>query len=163
MNPSQWLYNGWLALLVVSALLLWQAKSAVQLWQLSKQSTNIPVVHKIPASPHLVTISQYHLFGTYVPKSVDNDEVSLSSLNFTVIGIFLATPPDKSSALMDLGEGTSKTYKVGDTLQGDVKLYKISKDAVVIEREGHYESIPLDKETLQFEQQAPPLPLDPHD
>ena len=162
MTLSKWFYNGLFALLAAMFLLIWQGVAAWQLWQLFRQPTQISVTQISKPPTPWISVSQFHLFGNYVAKS-DSDDTSLSSLDYSVIGIFLAVPSSESTALLDLGDGTSKIYHVGDNLQGDVKLYKILKDSVVIEREGRYESIPLDKETLQFEPKAEPLPLDSDD
>lgn len=148
------------ALLLAGVLCIWQFSQTLRIVQFARQPITLPASKTITSLSEVNTNYQrYHLFGRADERSA-NQTVPLSQLNFTIIGIFQQSNPADSAALIDTGDGQVKRVRVGDGLPQDVKVYKIQKDAVILERDGRIESLPIDKNPLHFQPPASELPND---
>lgn len=126
-----------------------------------------PSVREVPASPVDLTNKpkpdfskfaiQSSLFGVYKPNGTGDGGVRRSMLNMTVVGVLFAGEEKDSQVILSAQGGEEKTYKIGDTLPGNVKIKGITADGVLLEREGHLESLSLPKSELHFE--PAPMPL----
>jgi general secretion pathway protein C len=108
---------------------------------------------KLPAQ--LATIRQAQLFGA-APDS--RSDLPQSLLNAKVVGIFLAVPGSHSSAVIRLSGAIDKVYRVGDNLGDGVRIDSITKNSVIIRRNGHLERLVLPKDSVTFSpppEQAP--------
>lgn len=93
-----------------------------------------------------------HLFGQAMAKV---GEVPTSNLQLQVTGIVKAGFGNKkvnSKAYISIAGQPSKIYQTGDMLPYGVKVYAITKDAVIVENNGHLEKLLLPREPLQFKE-----------
>jgi general secretion pathway protein C len=95
-----------------------------------------------------------HLFGQYVPKDLNGQDIKKSLLNLKVVGIMLAQPGKFSQVILASPNGKQKVYRLGDTLPGGAKIKKIVENGILIEHNGQLESLQMQKESLTFD----PLP-----
>lgn len=93
-------------------------------------------------------VMQAHLFGL-APLS-NASSVPISQLNWVVQGISMVFPESKRSRVLLKINQTTKWYKVGDELPNQVELYGINKDHIILKRNGDYETLRLERKTLQF-------------
>ena len=92
-----------------------------------------------------------HIFGTYIPKGLNGQDVKKSLLNLKVIGIMLAKPSKFSQVVIASPNGKQRVYHQGDTLPGGAKIKNIMKSGVLIERNGQLESLMMPKDSLTFD------------
>lgn len=92
----------------------------------------------------IAAIPKEHLFG----KSVAND-VPITNLQFRVTGI-VKSDNESSKAYISIANQPSKIVRTGDSLPYGVKVYAITKDAIILENEGRLEKLPLPREPLEF-------------
>ncbi|RLA06399.1 MAG: type II secretion system protein GspC [Gammaproteobacteria bacterium] len=68
----------------------------------------------------------------------------VTKLNLTLKGIIAATPMKKSMAIVISGNTNQElVYSVGDILPGNVKLYEVYADRIIIDRQGIKETLYL--------------------
>jgi type II secretory pathway component PulC len=135
-----------LVLTFVYLLWLWRAD-----WQLTHP---LPTVNQNIDNHHardmLTTLSSAHLFG----QSFQGD-VPTTNLQLRVTGIVKMEMSDlPSKAYISVLGQASRVYKKGDQLPNGVKIYAITKDAVIVENNGHLEKCPLPRVPLEFKPQA---------
>jgi len=94
-------------------------------------------------------INQVHLFGVYqqkqAPKAVNTDAPE-TRLNLVLRGLFAATPMEKASAIIAIGNrGKEDIYGINDKISGAL-IKEIHTDRVVLERNGRYETLRMPKD-----------------
>ncbi len=91
------------------------------------------------------TILSAHLFGVRerTAGTVPVDVVE-TRLDLTLTGIFAATVPDESRALIKDSSGKQRSYAIDDDLPGGAKISAIQTDRVILLRNGRYESLRLE-------------------
>ena len=92
-----------------------------------------------------------NLFGKATldkPADIDPLVAPETRLNLTLTGIFAATEPEQSRALIKDDSGKQRPYAVGDDIPGNAKLYSIHADRVLLERKGRYETLRLQQNKL---------------
>lgn len=97
------------------------------------------------------------IFGSYVPKDLDESSVQESLLNLEIVGILFAPNLQDSHVIIRAADGEEKTYLVGDALPGGAVLKKITAQGILVERDGNLESLSLPKGELTFEPIAQPM------
>lgn len=80
------------------------------------------------------------------PAEIDPMVAPETRLNLTLTGIFAATEPEQSRALIKDDSGKQRPYAVGDDIPGNAKLYSIHADRVLLERKGRYETLRLQQD-----------------
>lgn len=103
---------------------------------------------------------QSELFGKYLPESASVNRVKRSLLNVKVVGIMLAVPERFSQVIITTPSGRDKVLNVGDEIEDGVKVVKILKQKVLIERDGQIESLSIDRKSLKFEPSTTPLRME---
>ncbi|OGT41026.1 MAG: hypothetical protein A3F42_04590 [Gammaproteobacteria bacterium RIFCSPHIGHO2_12_FULL_37_34] len=95
-----------------------------------------------------------HLFG----QALASGSVPISNLQLRVTGIVMIengeNHPD-SKAYISMAGQISKIYQRGDKIGYGVKIYDITKDAVILENDNHIEKLPLPREKLTFKAREP--------
>ena len=97
------------------------------------------------------------LFGDYVPSQLDAAGVKKSQLHLTVEGILFSEHEGASQVIIRTGPERVQMFREGDILPGKIVIKRITKDGVLVGREGSLESLSLPKNELQFEPPANPL------
>lgn len=107
-----------------------------------------------PATPagtiNYTAIAAWHLFGhvqTGSPVAPAPPPVMpVTSLNLRLAGIFFITQGNnRALALIAVGDGVERGYRIGDSLPGGVRLEQIQRDRVVVSRQGRQEVLNLPK------------------
>jgi len=102
-------------------------------------------------------VSALHLFG-----EVDSKPVSVQApvdapdtrLQLVLSGVFAANDPKISLAIISQKGQKDKTYQIGDTLPGNVKLHQIYTDRVILSRSGKLETLRISKKKNNLIQKA---------
>lgn len=143
----------------------------VVIWQLISGVILISSLNRSTTTPEKLTVridrsTRQHssnlglttaFFGRYVPENLNDADVKQSMLNLKVVGIMLSIPENDSQVIIHAANGHDQTYRVGDTLPGDVVIKRISRDGVLVERKGDLESLSFPENELIFEAPAKPL------
>lgn len=100
------------------------------------------------ASPYINALPSWHLFGI-----ADGNAAALpkTRLSLSLEGVLLSQDPGHSTAIIAVGGGAGKVYKIGDKLPGGAVLSAVSKASVVLENMGRMESLPLVRSELRPE------------
>jgi general secretion pathway protein C len=78
----------------------------------------------------------------------DTSNAPETRLNLKLAGVILSENPDLSRALIADNNGKQKSYAVGDPIEGaSASIHEIYADHVVLERNGRYETLRLQKQT----------------
>ena len=92
------------------------------------------------------SLPEVHLFGQAYTHDQD---VPLSDLQLNITGI-VKTENAVSKVYISAQGQPSKIYKIGDRLPEGVKVYDITKDAVIFEHNNRLEKLPLARQPLEF-------------
>ncbi len=93
----------------------------------------------------IATIPSWHLFGKR------EDHLPITSLQLHLVGVSQSPIAKFSSVIISEGGQPGKVYQVGDTLLDGVKIYAITKDGVILDNGGRLETLPLQRQPLQFQ------------
>lgn len=143
---------------VVTCFLFWN------MWSI--YSTSIPDVDEADSPPSKTSVAKkpqddvgksldVPFFGVYIPEG--STDIQDSSLDIKIVGIGYSDVEKSSTVFIERANGEQKGYRIGDTIARGAVIKKISKDGLVIWYNGRLEKVSLPEETLQFENQAPPL------
>jgi type II secretion system protein C len=108
---------------------LQQSQQAIPKKPLSSPITQLPVS----------AIPSWHLFGT----ADSNTVTTTTNLPLTLVGVMIRSETKASIAIIAESQQDEKSYHVNDHLPGGAMLYKILPDAVIIQRNGKLERLPL--------------------
>jgi type II secretory pathway component PulC len=115
-------------------------------WKLAHQTMFVPVIVKTTEPDIIALISENPIFG----QSPKLGDMPITNLQLRVTGIVKTNNQHASKAYLSISGQLSKIVKVGDHLPDGVKIYDISKNAVVLENNGRLEKLPLPREKLVF-------------
>lgn len=90
------------------------------------------------------SIVDSNVFGRYDPNVQKNTEVELlptTRLKLTLIGTFVESQPEYSSALISENGNASARYFIRDAIPGEGILKEVSNDYVLLERAGKTEAL----------------------
>ncbi len=106
-----------------------------------------PAAASVRAEADMGAIMSAHLFGLRELKpetaAVPVDAPD-TRLDLTLTGIFAATIPEESRALIKDASGKQRSYAVNDDLPGGAKISAIYPDRVILLRGGRYETLRLE-------------------
>lgn len=138
----------WLAIVVLLVLLLWLLVSGVQeIWFAPKPLMPTVVGTPISQGPAASVIPSLHLFGS---SATDLKNLPLASLGLQVQGIFLNADAKQSRVLISMTGQASQIYNIGDMLPGNVKIFKITRDSVVVSHDNQLEKLPFALQGIDF-------------
>lgn len=128
-------------LLIAAFLLLWIIINASQMINtLMDVDVNTPsATHSSSHSAPAPRASQWHLFGRY-DSSLHAPQTRLP---LVLQGIALASSGGHSRALIASSNGPTKVYQVGQSLSDGAIIHKILRDRVLLDDQGHLESLML--------------------
>jgi general secretion pathway protein C len=97
----------------------------------------------------LGSLVELNLFGEENKAPVNEpvkvaDNLPQTKLKLTLIGVITSTEEGKDSALIKDGNRT-KRYFINDKIQGNVSLYQVNRDSVVIKRGENLEELKYPK------------------
>lgn len=98
----------------------------------------------------IAQLPELHVFGKPIQAVSD---VPISNLELHVTGIAKSTAQSQdstSSAYISIANQPSKIFHVGDVVYAGVKLYDITNDAVVLQNNGKFEKLPLQRTKPEF-------------
>ncbi len=143
-------------------LLLIDDKSAVS----PINANQTPYTHPVgDAQQDYAKIADWHLFGkaplatTQANPERVRIEAPKTRLKLTLLGVLASTSEDQSHAIIAEPGKPHKTYRVGDILPGDAKLFAVEPDRVILERNNRHESLLLSKPKSVTRQKDTELPM----
>lgn len=92
-------------------------------------------------------IAGLHLLGVY--QMNDATVLPIAQLGLTLQGIFYASQPMNSQAIIASASGTAKTYKMGDAVSG-ATIQQILPNDVIFETGGTLQRLPLIRPQLEL-------------
>lgn len=99
-----------------------------------------------PLSELAKAVPQAHLFGYHAPASA---YVPITNLQLRLTGIIQVGGDDVfSKAIISAQGGTGKIYQLGDSVLDGIRLTAIHADGVVLDNNGHSESLPMQRPNL---------------
>lgn len=105
-----------------------------------------------PAPISMPNIANQHLFGIYVKPEL-TAALPISQLQLSLSGTFYnESNPTASYAILSSPGSTSKVYKVGDLLPGNVKLSAVHTKFIVINDNGQLEKLLLPIQELRIQE-----------
>lgn len=134
-----------LCLFVFHTASVWRAD-----WRLAHEALPEAAIAPDQTNELVEALPSAHLFGQSL---TDSDQMPITNLQLLVTGIVKIEGGQSgtiSKAYISMKGEPSKIYQVGDMLPYGVKVYEITSDTVILENEGHFERLPLPRETLQF-------------
>ncbi|MHB1239662.1 MAG: type II secretion system protein GspC [Gammaproteobacteria bacterium] len=95
--------------------------------------------------PSVAEIAALHLFGVALPNQARANAVNApeTTLQLVLQGVLAATDAQAARAIISAPNVDQKPYRVGDLLPGNAILKEIYPDRVLLERNGHYETLRL--------------------
>jgi type II secretory pathway component PulC len=124
-------------------------------WQLKQKIVTLPASAKTDEWTAMISaIPNNHLFGQAVSTT---SSMPISNLQLRVTGIVKVNTEQGgifSKAYISISGQPSKIYRVGENLPYGVKVYDITPDTIILENDGHFEKLPLPRETLKFKSKS---------
>ncbi|MCG5529278.1 type II secretion system protein GspC [Halorhodospira halochloris] len=108
----------------------------------------------------LSAIADYYLFGR-PPEQREEQRREIPTdapetrLDLSLKGILASGGEGQGAAIIDAGDG-QKVFIAGAELPGDAVLERVQNDRVILSRDGNFEMLRLDRETLEIEEHAAP-------
>lgn len=107
-------------------------------------------------SVDVAAIVNMHLFGAAAVNAASAQDAAnapQTTMPLVLTGIIAADNPQDGLAILGENAGAAKVYAVGDNIPGGAKLHSVYVERVVIDRNGHLESLVLPR---QVQGSAPP-------
>lgn len=102
-------------------------------------------------------------FGRPEAEAEPEPEVQETSLGLVLLGVVIATDPADSTAILEGGIGPSRVYAVGDRVADNALLAAVYVDHVVLDVDGHPESLSFPPSVAGAAAPPPPLPAEPEE
>jgi type II secretory pathway component PulC len=120
-------------------------------WELTHQVIPAVTPAQNDAANMIAALPSTHLFGQSL-----SGEMPISSLQMRVTGIVKVENEEGSlsKAYISVSGQPSKIYQKGDNLPHGVRIYAITPDSVILERDGQLEKLPLPREKLEFKERT---------
>jgi len=115
-------------------------------------------------------IAGWHLFGDkakppVTEEDMDLDDVAKTRLQLQLLGVFISSAEDKSTAIISEQRKDSKIYHIGENVSGNSTLSAVFPDRVLLKRRGKLEALyfPESEPLLQHVDQksVSPKPKEP--
>jgi len=100
-------------------------------------------------SVNVAAIVNAHVFGispVQARSPEDPANAPQTSMPLVLTGIIAADDPENGLAILGQSAQAAKVYAVGDNVPGGAKLHSVFSDRVVLERDGHLESLALPRQ-----------------
>ncbi len=96
--------------------------------------------------PPLDALLDSALFGLApVPEPQADTAIPATALNLTLLGVTLATPADRSRAVIAGGDRPVRVYAPGEAVTSSVRLVEVQADRVLLSVAGRTEALPFPK------------------
>jgi type II secretory pathway component PulC len=104
-------------------------------------------------------VSQAHLFGAIGKGAAPSSEqLPSTQLQWVLQGVFTGADPTSGSAIILAGEQKAQLYNSGQRLPGGAQLTEVHADHVVINVDGHLETLRFPTISSSFTEPTPPTP-----
>ncbi len=133
----------------------------ITLWQADIRLAHLPAkpthdVMKNPLSDAIAKLPDKHLFGQ-AGGAKQSAALPVTSLQLRLLGVIKKNPDKYSHAIISEAGSPGKIYQIGDTLSSGVTVYAVTENSVILENEGRFEKLPLQRTTLPFQGMPKPL------
>jgi general secretion pathway protein C len=97
----------------------------------------------------IASITNAHLFGTAndPAKSANATDAPQTSMALVLTGIIAGRNPSAGFAILGENATAAKVHAVGDNVPGGAKLHSVYSDRVLLDRNGHLESLSLPRQS----------------
>lgn len=94
--------------------------------------------HKPANDYNAMDITQLNLFGqsNIDPNQLIHSNLPTTNLAVTLRGVFTSSDPRQASAIIELSDGNTKSYKVGARIYDQTSLHAVFKDRIVLSTNG---------------------------
>lgn len=106
-----------------------------------------PLLQSRPNIQAIPTVANLHLFGVY--QMHDAAALPIAQLGLTLQGILYATQASDSQAIIATANGNTKTYKIGDGVNG-ATIKQILPTDVILDTGGTLQRLPLIRPDLEL-------------
>ncbi len=117
------------------------------LWFSHKTLVKTITTPTITHQPLASSLPSMHLLGN---SGANFNDLPLASLALQVQGIFMNQQASKSRALISMTGQAPQMYNVGAMLPGNVKIYKITKNSVIVSHNNQLEKLPFSLQGINF-------------
>lgn len=144
-------------------LLLWQIISSINaikdIFKDNIKETNSHIENYNIDNTKLSDSLKIELFGKYIPKQLNQNNIKQSLLDIHVIGIMYANDKGSSKVIMRFANGLEKSFKIGDTIpdSGGAIILHILHNEIIVSHDGVLERLSLPKNELIFDKPLKPL------
>jgi general secretion pathway protein C len=97
------------------------------------------------------------IFGEFVPKTINANNVKKSLLDLTIVGIIYSDKEERSEVIVRTAAGEEKPVGIGESIADGVVLKGITTEGIMVDNQGELESLSFPKNELIFEKQPQPL------
>jgi general secretion pathway protein C len=131
--------------------------------------TNVAGAGKLPAGAvtafsaprrapvDIALVTNAHLFGFAPGAGRAGGNVPRTSMPLVLTGVIAASDPRDGLAILGPSASAAKVYAVGDSIPGGASLHSVLADHVLLERDGHLESLALPRQLPVGSAPAPSL------
>jgi len=134
----------WCLMVLIAALLLttinWTVKQISGQINLSRASAQILKSNEVTQP---VNLSAKRLMGEPIKQTIPPENIQIQAIIFN-------SKVNKREAIIGDGQGSVKSYKIGDRLSGGSIITAIEKDTVTIERDGVYNTLRINDLPASF-------------
>jgi type II secretory pathway component PulC len=134
----------WTGLIVQSGLKIhraFQASATDKIPHATSQTDNLLQ----PAAIDIAAVTALNLFGKVEikPAEMDASTLPVTTANLKLVGLFASSQPGASRSLISEQDKPAKSYAEGDILPGNITIFKIENDCVIVQRADQYEKLSL--------------------
>ncbi len=126
-----------------AAKLTWLFMTPASVAEAPMPPPQLPTVNFTPIDPQ--QIANAYLFGnpSATPTKVDPNNLPISQLNLLLAGTMAMPEPDQGFAIVGENASNAKFYRVGASINGNVRLHSVYSDRIVIDNNGTLEAVKL--------------------
>ncbi|WP_233787480.1 type II secretion system protein N [Pseudomonas yangonensis] len=149
---------GMLVLIALSVSLAWQS---AELLRLVRGPVQPPTAPNAPSTEQRAEAPIAQLFGT--PTQADSGPPPATNLQLTLLGSFVHSDPQRSSALIQRHGQSAQRYSVGTEVDSGVRLDAVYADRVELLRNGRRESLTFPRQQSGQYSYTPPVEVSEDD
>ena len=102
-----------------------------------------------------IRLQELELFGHSQREADELSEVvretaPQTGLRLSLHGVFLATPQERSSAILSEDGDEARLYRVGDDLPGNAELVAVESSRILLRRNGEVEALSFEDEEMEM-------------
>ena len=131
--------------MVLSLAIIYEIVCGITMDLMIHKLTVLPMTRKISTTTTSVFPQNLRgdLFGPFADNNLHN--IGTSLLKIGLVGLVFSNNAQESEVIVHTASGRDRVYRIGDEISSGVHIEKITKNGMIINRDGHLESILLPK------------------